>query len=536
MPGDYFDILQRSLKETDGQIMADGDVPKWNAGAQRFDFAASLDPALGGTILGALTITPSSGGLNLNRDGASALFTISAYGFSGTNFFPSFVNRAARGTMAAPLRTKLGDQLMRIGGIGARAADDVSPATFAGASKVSMDFYASEDWTTAANGSHIIFATTPSGSTTLTVAGRFSADQSFTVTGKLGLTGINLPTHYIEQNASSSTTASAININHTFTTGGALATTYPTFLFHVNNNSTDGSATGLVSGLLYRNYVGTGGLAVVGNNRAGGSELIVGGSGAAANESCSLFAVLRYDLGAGFTQTALPTGWAWGTDRNLHTAVGLQMQMVVGDSSFVNNYNNGSPVKGSYGHVVTTHRADGGGRTATHQAAATFPLDIAYYATGYSDNGSVAVGWTRGFFAGYDAAAPGPWQAGDAKIATGFEANKITTRGFFASAKYAGATLLASVGPWVHGDANDLVFGTSTGNKIGTATNEKIAFHNAAPVIQRAGAAQAAVVTTAATQTTPWGFATQAQADGIVTLVNEIRAALVEKGLIKGAA
>lgn len=85
-------------------------------------------------------------------------------------------------------------------------------------------------------------------------------------------------------------------------------------------------------------------------------------------------------------------------------------------------------------------------------------------------------------------------------------------------------------------DTVDLVFATATGSKIGTGTTEKIAFHNATPVVQRAGAAQAAVATTAATQTTPWGFSTQAQADAIVTLVNEIRAALVEKGLIKGAA
>ena len=54
---------------------------------------------------------------------------------------------------------------------------------------------------------------------------------------------------------------------------------------------------------------------------------------------------------------------------------------------------------------------------------------------------------------------------------------------------------------------------------------------------------------TAATQTTPWGFATQAQADALttrinqlvadnanlITLVNELRAAQVEKGLIKGS-
>ena len=56
------------------------------------------------------------------------------------------------------------------------------------------------------------------------------------------------------------------------------------------------------------------------------------------------------------------------------------------------------------------------------------------------------------------------------------------------------------------------------------------------PVGMRAGAAQAAVTTTAATSTTPYGFAAAAQADAIVTLVNEIRATLVAAGIMKGAA
>lgn len=85
-------------------------------------------------------------------------------------------------------------------------------------------------------------------------------------------------------------------------------------------------------------------------------------------------------------------------------------------------------------------------------------------------------------------------------------------------------------------DVANLIFGTSTGTKIGTATGQKIAFHNSTPVTQRAGAAQAAVTTTAATNIAPYGFSTQAQADAIITLLNEIRAALVEKGLIKGSA
>lgn len=85
-------------------------------------------------------------------------------------------------------------------------------------------------------------------------------------------------------------------------------------------------------------------------------------------------------------------------------------------------------------------------------------------------------------------------------------------------------------------DGINIVLGTTTGTKIGQGTTQKVAFHGSTPVIQRAGADQAAVATTAATNTTPYGFTTVAQADAIVALVNELRAALVEKGLIKGAA
>jgi hypothetical protein len=84
-------------------------------------------------------------------------------------------------------------------------------------------------------------------------------------------------------------------------------------------------------------------------------------------------------------------------------------------------------------------------------------------------------------------------------------------------------------------DPGNLVLGTTTGTKVGTAVGQKLGFHNATPTVQRAGADQVAVVTTATTQTTPFGFATGAQGDALVALVNEMRAVLVEKGLMKGA-
>jgi hypothetical protein len=75
--------------------------------------------------------------------------------------------------------------------------------------------------------------------------------------------------------------------------------------------------------------------------------------------------------------------------------------------------------------------------------------------------------------------------------------------------------------------------GNPDGNVLGQSASDPIAFYNATPVPQRSGAAQAAVPTTAPTNTSPFGFS-QAQATAILTLLNEIRATLVGLGLMKG--
>lgn len=85
-------------------------------------------------------------------------------------------------------------------------------------------------------------------------------------------------------------------------------------------------------------------------------------------------------------------------------------------------------------------------------------------------------------------------------------------------------------------DGRYIQFALGTGTKIGTSTAQKFSFHNATPVAQRSGAAQAAVPTTPATTGAGTYGYTQTQADAIVTLLNELRAADVEKGLIKGSA
>jgi hypothetical protein len=108
---------------------------------------------------------------------------------------------------------------------------------------------------------------------------------------------------------------------------------------------------------------------------------------------------------------------------------------------------------------------------------------------------------------------------------------------------YGGSTLamtlkgdgnLTLVGDLTIPNSKNIVLGTGAGTKIGTATNQLLGFHNSTPTIQRASVSQAAVATTTPTLAA-YGY-TLAQATAIITLVNEMRAALVEKGLIKGSA
>jgi hypothetical protein len=118
-----------------------------------------------------------------------------------------------------------------------------------------------------------------------------------------------------------------------------------------------------------------------------------------------------------------------------------------------------------------------------------------------------------------------------------FQINSLNEFQVDAPSRFNSNVAVAASTTWTFGPSASFAGSTTgTGLKLGTAINQLIAFHGAAGVPQRANAAQAAIVTTAATQTTPWGFATQAQADAIVALANELRAATVEKGLIKGSA
>jgi hypothetical protein len=75
----------------------------------------------------------------------------------------------------------------------------------------------------------------------------------------------------------------------------------------------------------------------------------------------------------------------------------------------------------------------------------------------------------------------------------------------------------------------------SDGTAFGQSVSDKIAFYGITPIVQPSGSTQAAAGTTASTTTTPAGFATTTQANNLINLVDAMRSALVNLGLIKGA-
>lgn len=75
---------------------------------------------------------------------------------------------------------------------------------------------------------------------------------------------------------------------------------------------------------------------------------------------------------------------------------------------------------------------------------------------------------------------------------------------------------------------------TLAGVRIGGSTNTKIGFFGASPTVQRTAAAQAALTAADADET--WGAGEVTLVNACTVLVNELRTALVNKGLIKGSA
>lgn len=77
--------------------------------------------------------------------------------------------------------------------------------------------------------------------------------------------------------------------------------------------------------------------------------------------------------------------------------------------------------------------------------------------------------------------------------------------------------------------------GNPDGVTMGETATELISFYGATPVVQRAGAAQAAAPA-GGTGVAAGAYDTAANRDLLINLVNEMRTVLVNLGLMKGAA
>jgi hypothetical protein len=78
--------------------------------------------------------------------------------------------------------------------------------------------------------------------------------------------------------------------------------------------------------------------------------------------------------------------------------------------------------------------------------------------------------------------------------------------------------------------------GNTTGASLGGSISERISFYGVTPVAQPASALQAAAGTTASTTSSPAGCSTTTQMTALINLVDQMRACLVNSGLMKGAA
>lgn len=125
---------------------------------------------------GNATPPTQTAGTNLQIVGANASNSrVELIAYGGV---PLYSARRADGTIAAPTAIQSADQLGSFNFFGYTGSAFAGPAAhYAG--------YATETWTPTANGSKIVFATTPNTTTTLTDAVTIGQDQTLTVVGAI---------------------------------------------------------------------------------------------------------------------------------------------------------------------------------------------------------------------------------------------------------------------------------------------------------------------------------------------------------------
>ena len=140
------------------------------------------------------------------------------------------------------------------------------------------------------------------------------------------------------------------------------------------------------------------------------------------------------------------------------------------------------------------------------------------------------------------------WNGTSARVTTEKGSTGGTARALQLGTDGTTRIIIGAAGGFTIVDANDIAVGGTTGTKIATAVSQKLGFWNAAPVVQPAAANQAALANNTGgaydgalaavgdTSTTDQSGPINDNFTDLHTLLDEIRTALVNSGLIKGAA
>jgi hypothetical protein len=231
-----------------------------------------------------------------------------------------------------------------------------------------------------------------------------------------------------------------VYIHHTLGDGTGLASTYRPFDMQCAHNATDIDTTTLSwSGIRSGVTFGSGGIASTGKAHNFSADMVIAGCGDANTEYSNYYGAMRYDLGTGYDQTAVPTGRGWFTDWSIHGPVAARPDMLNGITMFYNNYYNGSPADSPAAAMwIVTRKGSGGALDATHTTANTYPIDVGLGIVGDSNSGASTIGWTKaiqigGFGSGWK-------ESGSSYIGTGIDLSEFATYGIYIHDRHASGT------------------------------------------------------------------------------------------------
>lgn len=236
-----------------------------------------------------------------------------------------------------------------------------------------------------------------------------------------------------------SDTIRGLHITHSFPSGGTGEKMYRPIHVSERYKKTDGVGfdnqyQGIGSTVYYGDGINA--IAGVGTVHAVTNEVVVERSGDNNNEHAAMFGVVRYDIGTGYNQTVGPAGRGWLADFGMIGPIDVQPGLLNGITMFVNNHYNGSPSAGSSANLwLVTKQGTGPATDATHDAAPTYPVDMALGIAGTASAGS-----QRGFETGIKIGGTGSgWQA-PSRIGTGLRISDWESQAIFIDSRHASGT------------------------------------------------------------------------------------------------